>query len=135
MKIKLGRRSKKNLCKNLDYRLVHIVCEVIRRYKFEHDWGVFETRRSLEQQKLNIKKGVSKTLNSKHIPNKYNIVRAMDIVPYVNGMYSWENAYFKPIIDKFKIVANEIYPGEIEFGYDWGWDKPHIQIKNGHDIY
>lgn len=136
MKIKLGKRSKLNLCNNLDYRLTHIVCEVIKK-DLPCDFGVFETKRTLEQQKENVKKGVSKTLNSKHLPDKNNgIVRAMDIVPYVNGQYTWDNEYLDKIIPIFKNVANELYENEIEFGYDWTSfvDKPHIQIRSGYEI-
>lgn len=130
---KLGKKSKINLCNNLDYRLVHIICETIRK-DLPYDFGVFETKRTLEQQKENVKKGVSKTLNSKHIPDKNGIVRAIDIVPYVNSKYSWENEYLDKLIPYFKEIAQKLYPGEIEFGYDWGWDKPHIEIKTGYEI-
>lgn len=135
MKIKLGKRSKLNLCNNLDYRLVHIVCEVTKK-DLPYDFGVFETKRTLEQQKENIRKGVSKTLNSKHIPDKNGIVRAMDIVPYVNGSYIWSHEHLDKIIPIFKDVAKELYGNEIEFGYDWTnfIDKPHIQIRDGYEI-
>lgn len=135
MKIKLGKRSKLNLCNNLDYRLIHIVCEVIKK-DLPCDFGVFETKRTLEQQKENVKKGVSKTLNSKHIPDKNGIVRAMDIVPYVKGSYTWSDEYLDKIIPIFKDVAKELYGNEIEFGYDWKTfiDKPHIQIRDEYAI-
>ncbi|MGL5714308.1 MAG: hypothetical protein ACRCX2_14905 [Paraclostridium sp.] len=134
MKVNLGKRSKINLSSGVDYRLVHITCEVIRRYEFDVDWGVFESKRTIEKQKEYVAKGTSKTMNSKHIPDKNGIVRAIDIVPYVNGKYDWSNKYFKDIIDKFKIVSEELYPSDIEFGYDWGWDAPHIEIKKGKEI-
>ena len=133
MKIKLGKRSKLNLCNNLDYRLCHIVCEVIKK-DLPCDFGVFETKRTLEKQKEYFEKGTSKTMNSKHLPDKNGIVRAMDIVPYVEGSYVWESKYLDKIIPIFKEVAKELYGNEIEFGYDWGWDKPHIEIRNGYEI-
>ncbi|MGL5646952.1 MAG: hypothetical protein ACRDDY_03795 [Clostridium sp.] len=134
MKVKLGNRSKKNLSSGVDYRLVHIICETIRRYEFNHDWGVFEAKRTIEKQKEYVAKGTSKTMNSKHLPDSNGIVRAVDIVPYVNGQYDWSEKYFGDIISKIKTVANELYPNDIEFGFDWGWDKPHIEIKKGREI-
>ena len=41
-----------------------------------------ETTRSLAQQQINVKKGVSWTLKSKHLPGKDGLSRAVDIVCY-----------------------------------------------------
>ena len=133
MKIKFGRKSKLNLCDNLDYRLVHIICEVAR-LDLPHDFTVMETKRTIEKQREYVKKGTSKTMNSKHLPDKNGIVRAVDIVPYVNGKNTWEKIYFYELIPIFQKVAEELYPNEIEFGYSWGWDMPHIEIKKGYEI-
>ena len=133
MQIKFGNKSKVNLCNNLDYRLVHIVCEVAK-LDCPCDFTVFETKRSLERQKEYVKRGTSKTLNSKHIPDGKGIVRAVDIVPCISGKNTWDEKYLKQLIPLFKAVGNSLYPGEIEFGYDWGWDKPHIEIKTGYEI-
>lgn len=133
MKIKLGQKSKLNLCDNLDYRLVHIICEVAR-LDLPYDFTVFQTKRTLEEQRENVKNGTSKTMNSKHLPDNKGIVRAVDIVPYVNGNNSWDEKYFHALMPIFKAVAFGLYPDEIEFGYDWGWDMPHIEIKNKKEI-
>lgn len=135
MKIKFGKKSKLNMCDNLDYRLVHIICEVAR-LDLPYDFTVFETKRTLETQKKYVERGVSKTLNSKHIPDSNNIVKAVDIVPYVNGKNTWEEKYFHALIPIFKQMVDKLYPNEIEFGYDWTKfkDMPHIQIKTGKEI-
>lgn len=122
-----------NLCSNLDYRLVHIVCEVAK-LDLPCDFTVFETKRTLEKQKEYVAKGTSKTMNSKHLPDKKGIVRAVDIVPYVNSKNTWEDKYYNALIPIFKAVANSLYPDQIEFGFDWGWDKAHIQIKDGYEL-
>lgn len=134
MKVKLGRRSKVNLCNNLDYRLVHLVCQSIYEFDFPCDWGVFETKRTLEKQKENVRKGVSKTLNSRHIPDEIGIVRAVDIVPYIDGKYVWDKEKLGVIINKIKSLGEKLYPSTFEYGMDWGWDYPHIQIKSGKEI-
>lgn len=133
MLIKFGNKSKLNLCNNLDYRLVHIVCEVAK-LDLPCDFTVFETKRTLEKQKEYVAKGTSKTMNSKHLPDKKGIVRAVDIVPYVNSKNTWEDKYYNALIPIFKAVANSLYPDQIEFGFDWGWDKAHIQIKDGYEL-
>lgn len=135
MKAKLGKKSKLNLCDNLDFRLVHIILEVAR-LDLPCDFGVFETKRTLEKQREYVQKGVSKTMNSKHIPDKKGIVRAVDIVPYVNGKYTWENKYLDELMPVFEEVANKLYPYQIEFGKNWKTfiDKPHIQIKTEYEI-
>lgn len=133
MIIKFGNKSKMNLCSNLDYRLVHIVCEVAK-LDLPCDFTVFETKRTLEKQKEYVAKGTSKTMNSKHLPDKKGIVRAVDIVPYVNSKNTWEDKYYNALIPIFKAVANSLYPDQIEFGFDWGWDKAHIQIKDGYEL-
>lgn len=133
MLIKFGNKSKMNLCNNLDYRLVHIVCEVAK-LDLPCDFTVFETKRTLEKQKEYVAKGTSKTMNSKHLPDKKGIVRAVDIVPYVNSKNTWEDKYYNALIPIFKAVANSLYPDQIELGFDWGWDKAHIQIKDGYEL-
>ena len=135
MKAILGRTSKLNLCNNVDYRLVHIVCEVAR-LDLPCDFGVFESKRTIEKQKEYVQRGVSKTMNSKHIPDKNGIVRAIDIVPYVNGKYTWENKYLDKLIPIFEKVAEELYPHQIQFGKNWKTfiDRPHIEIKTEHEL-
>lgn len=135
MQIKFGNKSKVNLCDNLDYRLVHIACEVAK-LDCPVDWTLFESKRSRKKQEEYVAKGTSKTMNSKHLPDSKGIVRAMDIVPYVNGKNTWEDKYLDQIIPIFKAVAHSLYQDQIEFGYDWKSfiDKPHIQIKTGCEI-
>ena len=47
------------------------------------DFTVIETVRTVAQQKLNVAKGVSKTMKSRHIPetNKSGLCEAIDIAP------------------------------------------------------
>lgn len=130
MKPNLGRKSKLNLCDNLDYRLVHIVCVVAQRNDCPCDFGVFETKRTIETQKQYLKRGTTTTMNSNHIPNKLGIVNAVDIVPYVDGKYQWDLKYLKPLISIFENVANELYPKEIKFGKDFKVYK-NIKQKDG----
>lgn len=84
---------------------------------------VVEGRRSLARQRELVRKGASKTLNSKHLTG-----RAVDIAPLVNGKLSWEWRDFKPVIEAAKAVAADMGV-PMNFGYDWGWDAPHLELR------
>lgn len=84
---------------------------------------VVEGRRSLARQRELYRKGASKTLNSRHLTG-----HAVDIAPLVNGRLSWEWRDFKPVINAAKAVAADMGVA-MEFGYDWGWDAPHMELK------
>lgn len=152
MIINLSNKSKRNLSAGLDYRLVHIIMESLK-LDYKNDWGIFETKRTREQQATNIKAGTSKTFNSKHIPDDTGIVRAFDIVPWispwgwswdgktVDGGYSAEKEKkskecFDEVLSKLKEAANKYYPNQISFGTDWKNfpDRPHVEITNGKEI-
>ena len=84
---------------------------------------VTEGVRSRARQRVLYNQRKTKTLNSKHI-----IGRAVDIAPIVSGAVSWERKHFQPIIDCARRVAAE-QGVALVFGYDWGWDAPHIEMK------
>lgn len=108
----LSNRSIKNLY-GVNPDLIEVVFKAIEISK--QDFCVFEGLRTLEKQKENIAKGVSKTLNSKHLTGN-----AVDLVAWVNKNYSWEWEYYYPIADAMQESA-------IALGYPvvWGgcWDK------------
>jgi peptidoglycan L-alanyl-D-glutamate endopeptidase CwlK len=58
--------------------LKRLFLEVIK----DVDCTVLEGARTPEQQKLNVEKGVSKTLDSKHIPKPGQKALAADVAPY-----------------------------------------------------
>ena len=84
---------------------------------------VVEGRRSLARQRELLKKGATKTLNSKHL-----VGRAVDIAPLHNGRVSWEWKHFTPVINAAKAVGADMRLS-LTFGYDWGWDAPHMELK------
>jgi peptidoglycan L-alanyl-D-glutamate endopeptidase CwlK len=91
----------------------------------EHDFIVTEGLRSVERQKILFAKGLSKTMNSRHITG-----HAVDFAPVVDGEITWKWAAFKPIADVFKRAAAELKV-PIEWGGDWVRfrDGPHIQMS------
>ena len=95
------------------------------------DFSVIETTRTLAQQKVNVKKGVSKTLKSKHIPQftKSGLCEAVDIAPYP---LDWQD------LERFRALAAHIKKkaAELNIPITWGgdWktlvDMPHYELKN-----
>lgn len=94
------------------------------------DFTVIETVRTLQQQKINVAKGVSKTLKSKHIPsnNKSGLCEAVDIAPYP---IDWKDIKrFIQLSQHIKNIAKKLNIS-IEYGGDWKTlkDYPHYQLK------
>ncbi len=53
---------------------------------------------------------------------------AFDIAVYnAKGKVSWEWRDFTPVINEFKHVS-ELLGIKLVYGYDWGWDAPHIEL-------
>ena len=94
------------------------------------DFTVIETVRKIEQQKIYVAKGTSKTMKSKHIPsvNKSGLCEAFDIAPYP---INWKDIKkFIQLSQHIKAVAKHLGIS-IEYGGDWKTlkDFPHYQIK------
>lgn len=91
---------------------------------------VMEVERSLEQQRLNVKKGVSWTLRSRHLPSRDGLARAADLVPI--------DAHGKPIWawPVYHLLAPQIFAAakQVKVPIEWGglWkrnaDGPHWQL-------
>lgn len=84
---------------------------------------VIEGVRTKERQRLLVKQGKSKTLNSKHL-----IGRAVDVAPMINGQISWKWEHFTQLVDCARAVSADLGV-PLTFGYDWGWDAPHWEMK------
>lgn len=95
------------------------------------DFTIIETVRTIEQQKINVAKGVSKTMNSKHIHSKTKsgYCEAVDIAPYP---IDWKN------IKRFILLSQHIKDTAKRLGIKitWGgdfksfFDAPHYELKN-----
>lgn len=123
--------SKKSLLK-LNHSAIHplikkLMLEAIKTSPL--DFTIIETVRTIEQQKVNVKKGVSKTMKSRHIPstNKSGLCEAIDIAPYP---INWKD--IKGFIELSKhIKKTALKLGiKIEYGGDWKSfkDYPHYQL-------
>ncbi|PFN77598.1 hypothetical protein COJ85_32025 [Bacillus sp. AFS076308] len=88
---------------------------------------IYETIRTIETQRANVKKGVSQTMKSYH-----SVGQALDFVPVdKNGKALWDG-YSHPEI---KMAISEAKRLGFEWGGDWKSfvDKPHLQFNfNGY---
>ena len=121
MTFKLSQRSLNNL-KGVDEDLVAVVKRAIEIT--EIDFGVTEGIRTLDRQEELFKKGLSKTMKSKHL-----IGRAVDVVAYVNGKVSWEKEDYYPIALAMERAAIELNV-KIRWGGDFTsfFDGPHFEL-------
>ena len=104
----LGKRSLDRLV-GIDPKLVAVVKRAIEIS--EIDFTVVEGVRTLETQKLYLKRGVTQTLSSKHITGD-----AVDLGAWINGTVSWAEEYYYEIADSMRIAALEL-----GVGIRWRW--------------
>jgi len=103
------------------YRMLEL-CEV--------DVSAVDCRRTIEEQRENIEKGVSWTMDSRHLPDPAdNLAYAIDLYPYHNGGTDHSGWLYRKI-------AKAGFQAAIELGIDirWGgnWkktDKPHWHLS------
>lgn len=82
---------------------------------------IYETIRTIEQQKINVANGASQTMKSFHL-----VGQALDWVLVDAKWNAFWNAYKTPNADKVINYAKKI---GFESGRDWGWDSPHLQYE------
>ena len=99
MSFKLSSRSLGRL-DGVDEKLSNIVKKAKKKKKI--DFGVIQGLRSIEEQKELVAKGLSKTMNSKHLEG-----RAVDLMAYLNGRACWEVNVYDEIADAMKQAAIE----------------------------
>lgn len=121
MSFVLGQRSLERL-KGVHPDLQRVVRRAIQIT--EVDFTVLEGLRSIERQRELVRKGASKTMNSRHLTG-----HAVDLAPWVDGKVSWDWDWYYPLADAMKAAAREIKV-PIEWGGDWKTfkDGPHWQL-------
>lgn len=96
----LSQRSKNNLI-GVNPLLIKIAYRALEISTA--DFAVIEGVRTLEKQKENVKKGVSKTLNSRHLTGD-----AIDILPSaIKPGMEWQPHFFEPVLMAYKQAADE----------------------------
>lgn len=120
--MKLGLRSRMNL-RGVHPRLVAVVERAIAITS--QDFRVTDGVRTLDEQKELVRRGASKTLRSKHLPQVDGWGHAVDLVPLVNGVLRWEWPLIYPVARAMRIAAEtENVP------LTWGgcWDMSFLSL-------
>jgi peptidoglycan LD-endopeptidase CwlK len=86
---------------------------------------ITEGLRTIETQREYVKRGASRTMNSRHLTG-----HAFDFVPIVAGKVNWKWPAFWPLVEVFELAAYELGV-EIECGARWTKfaDGPHIELS------
>jgi peptidoglycan L-alanyl-D-glutamate endopeptidase CwlK len=117
MTYRLGQLSVSHL-ENVDPPLVRCVQRAIEITL--QDFGVYEGLRAIERQRELFKAGASRTMNSYHLPDRYGIGHATDLVPWIGGKLQWQSAPCNQI-------AKAMHQASLEQDYPivWGavWDR------------
>ena len=112
-------------------RLARLIKDCIEKYPFKVT--VTEGLRTKEQQAENVRKGVSQTMNSKHIPRDgESFSRAVDVAMFKsNGKYSSDLRDYKNFA---MVVLKEAKSRGLKVTWGGSWktlvDGPHFQIEN-----
>lgn len=130
MTFKFGARSERNLStpengKTLKPELVQLCRAVLA--ESPRDFMIIDGMRTIEEQRINVRKGFSKTMKSKHLEG-----RAIDFAPTLKGVAGspdWADIKsFQTIGALFKKKAKAMGI-TIVWGGDWKWkDWGHIQL-------
>jgi len=120
MSFRLSERSMSTL-QGVDEQLVATVKLAILTTKI--DFGVICGIRTMEEQRVLVEKGASKTMRSKHLDGK-----AVDLMAYIGSRGSWELNLYDDLADAMQEAAVET--GAI---LRWGaaWHIPDIRQWNG----
>lgn len=103
------------------------------------DFKVGEGVRTLARQKTLVASGKSKTLNSRHIPGKDGLGKAVDLWVIKGGTVVWTQADYVHL-SKFVLQAAKELGVSIRWGGDWdgdsNWkeekffDGPHYELSS-----
>ena len=95
----------------------------------EVDFGVTEGVRTLERQAQLFAQGASTTMNSRHIPGKDGLAKAVDLVAYIGSEVRWDWPLYHKIAEAMKKAAKELGV-PIVWGGDWTTfkDGPHFEL-------
>ena len=135
MKFEFGKRSLKEL-RFVKPELILVSFRALQLTTV--DFGIIEGIRTLEEQEEYIRTGASHLKDpnsSKHIPDKYGLVTAVDVGAFVAGKLRWEFNLYVEISKAFKQASEELSI-PITWGGDWKSlkDGPHFELRGKKDV-
>lgn len=84
------------------------------------DFVVIEGLRTLQKQKEYVKKGVSQTMNSKHLTGD-----AVDLMAYIGNRGSWEMPLYFEIAEAMRRASEEL---AVDIRWGGAWTVPSIRF-------
>lgn len=127
---KLGNRTAARMMEGVHPLLISCVCLAMRKHAMI-DFGVGANAvRTIEQQRGYVSKGLSKTMNSKHLPQKDGYSHAVDLYPV--GYNPKNKKKSKEQLELIAIAMNDAafeLGIELDGGFKWGWDLGHFEIE------
>lgn len=105
MTYRLGRRSKAEL-KGVHPDLVRVV-ELAIQITVQ-DFTVHDGIRTVDEQREYVERGVSWTMDSRHLPQEDGHGHAVDLVPYINGKLRWEWGPIYKIVEAVRFAAEDL---------------------------
>lgn len=124
MSFSLGSKSLANLA-GVHSDLVAVVKRAIKLSQV--DFRVQQGLRSKSEQELLVKKGASRTMNSRHLTG-----HAVDLVALVAGEVRWDWPLYHQIAKAMKAAAKDLNV-PITWGGDWKFkDGPHFELSWKH---
>lgn len=141
MSYKFGKRSLDNL-NGVNPLLINVLNRALEISPV--DFGIIQGKRSIDEQRKNVAKGVSQTMNSRHLeecPIDENVCygNAVDILPTaIKPGMNWDLKYFMPVLKAIKQAGDELGV-KLRFGVNWKndpflpietkfIDAPHVEI-------
>lgn len=110
--------------------LVRVVHRCARDWRDKtFTWIVTCGVRTIEEQRILVRKGASRTMNSRHILAKNGYSHAVDLAAVIDGKARWDWPLYIKIANAMKAAAKaEGVP--LEAGIDWKTfkDGPHFQL-------
>lgn len=117
MTFTLGPKSRANLA-GVHPDLVRVVERAITLTT--QDFTVQEGLRTAATQELYLKRGVTRTRNSKHLKQADGFSHAVDLVPWVNGQPRWEWPLIYPIAHAMDDAAQAL---GVKLTWGGAWDR------------
>ena len=110
--------------------LVRVVRRVAKDWKDpDTGWIITCGPRTIEEQRLLVAKGASRTMRSRHIPAANGFSHAVDFACTIKGVLKWDWPLYSKLAVAVKAAARaEKVP--VEWGGDWTKfkDGPHFQL-------
>ncbi|HRC26817.1 MAG TPA: M15 family metallopeptidase [Alphaproteobacteria bacterium] len=116
-----SKRSLKNL-EGVHHDLVQVAHMALSMSPI--DFVIIDGVRTIEEQRILVAKGKSKTMDSRHLTG-----HAIDIAAWMNGAISWDYGLYEKITDAFDMAAGRLKT-PIVCGIDWPSfvDAGHIEL-------